>query len=248
MGIVGEISSVLLQGGLQGPQTVYLFPAATTSRPDPKEVLHFQYWPQSLQDDYQVEYAEHAIPGGSHPLYQWVSGRGRTITFQAVFTSEVNTSRLAGTQPFAVAGTTTLANVSSAITPSAPFTVDVAAALSRLRSWMRASYNAGGLLGLTSAPQILTLVIPGTKLNGKTDSVNVILRSAPITIESWFPDGQIRVATVDLTFSEIIQHANTTSEGAGSSVKFTGREGFASAAANYQFRGLADSSSIGGSQ
>ena len=75
------------------PQSVYLFPTPVGDLPNQQEALFFQYWPQTLTDDYQVEYAEHSIPGGTHPLYQWVGGRGRTLTFQAIFTAELNMSR-----------------------------------------------------------------------------------------------------------------------------------------------------------
>ena len=186
------------------------------------ESLFFQYWPASLQDDYQVEYAEHSIPGGTHPLYQWVSGRGRTITFQAVFTSEVNTKRSLGnfSGTVAAAGARGLADLS----PSAPYTVDVAAGLSMLRSWMRPKYAEDAGLGTTAPPPILTLVLPGTEINGKNkDSINVILRAAPITYEAWFPNGQPRVATVDLTFSEVVQVGRPSEDGAGATVKFIDR-------------------------
>ena len=235
------------------PQTVYLFPTPLNAqfgeetRPNPASILHFQYWPQSLTDDYQVNYAEHQIPGGSHPLYQWVSGSGRTISFEAVFTSEINTNRSFAGAFAGLAGVSSIANVSSALTPSAPYTVDVSAALSRLRSFMRADYPKGGQQGLSKAPQILTLVVPGTKLNGKSDAVNVILRSAPITIEAWFPDGQIRVASVSLTFSEIVQlPTGTSTDGSGSNVQFIGRQQFSSAGQDYSFRGISDRPLIGG--
>lgn len=237
------------------PQTVYLFPTplnvsfGAEARPNPRDILHFQYWPQSLTDDYAVNYAEHQIPGGSHPLYQWVSGNGRTISFEAIFTSEINTTRGFAGAFSGLGGVSTIANLSSAIIPSSPYTVDITAAMSRLRSYMRADYPKGGQQGLAAAPQILTLVVPGTKLNGKSDSVNVILRAAPITYEAWFPDGQPRVATVSLTFSEVVQLPTGSAaggDGAGSNVQFIGRKQFSSAGRDYNFRGIADRPLIGG--
>lgn len=228
------------------PQSVYLFPTPQGSVPDQSQILYFQYWPQSLTDDYQPEYAEHSIPGGSHPLYQWVRGAGRTISFQAVFTSELNTNRSAGAFTGANSAVGRAASIANGLLPSSPFTVDVSAALSRIRSWMMADYGKGGEQGLIKAPQFLTLVVPGTKLSGNSDSVSVILRSAPITMEAWFPDGQIRVASVDLTFSEIVQ---STSQGdsSGSSIRFRGRQEYTKAGQDYKFRGLPNRPSIGGS-
>ena len=173
------------------PQTAYLWSpdGADFSRgrtldkgSQPQNILHFQYWPQSLQDDYQVEYAEHSIPGGSHPLYQWVGGQGRTISFQAVFTSEIDEGGAGGGG--SLQGTI---GRRSAFTPSSHYTVNVDAALSRLRGWMLPHYQKGGRLGETTPPPILSLSFRGTKLagvGGGSDVIQVILRSAPITYES----------------------------------------------------------------
>lgn len=239
----------------QPPQSVYLFPTPTSAvrtgrspglpRPLQNESLYFQYWPQSLSDDYQVEYAEHAIPGGSHPIYQWVGGRGRTISFEAVFTSEINTSRsLAGgaldraSRGFAALGARSAGAVTSFL-PSAPYTVDVAAALSKIRSWMLPDYSKAGRLGETDPPKTLTLVFPNTKLAGKTDLITVILRSAPVTYESWYPNGQPRIATVQLTFNEIVQSPSGSGSN-GTKVRFIGRKDFVAGSETYRFRGLPD--------
>lgn len=196
--------------------------------------LDFQFWPESLSDSYQSEYAEHIIPGGTHPLYQWVAGTGRTISFQAVFVSEVNTTHL------------TLGRIAPPeITPSRLYTVDVDAALNRLRSWQRPEYPDGAPGGLITPPARLALGMPNTKLNGAGgDTVDVILREANITIESWFPNGQTRVATVDLAFNEIVQHGSNSE---GSSVKFIDNRKFKEdARQNYTYRGASNLPLIGG--
>lgn len=240
------------QTAIEAPQKVYLWPrtpgiqAGRGGKPilTQQSALVFQYWPQSLTDDYQVDYAEHKIPGGSHPLYQWVGGGGRTITFEAIFTSELNTMRSSGQSPLTAAAQAASAALASFV-PSADFTTDVGAALARIRSWMLPSYDTGGRLGNTDPPKILTLVFPNTKLGGSTDMIDVILRSAPIQIESWFPNGQPRVATVNLQFNEIVQ----VSGGQGPNntrVKFISRDNFASEGDKYKFRGIPDRPFLGG--
>lgn len=236
---------------LQAPQKVYLFPSneftpSTGGRLlNQESALFFQYWPQSLSDDYAVDYAEHSIPGGSHPLYQWSGGSGRTISFEAIFTSELNTLATTGDSILGQAAATAAA-ASISLLPSSPYTVDVAAALGKIRSWMMPKYSAGGRLGETRPPKILTLVFPNTKLGGSSDLINVILRSAPVTIESWFPNGQIRVATVQLTFSEIVQTPSGGGQASATRVKFIGRDGFENLGNKYKFRGLADRPFVGG--
>ena len=231
----------------QAPQRCYLFPTndGAIGRSSGRETigqqqsLFFQYWPGSLQDDYGVEYAEHSIPGGSHPLYQWVGGRGRTITFEALFTAELNLSNDLG------GGTNFTAATTFSSSPSGPFSVNVSAALSKIRSWMMPKYSQGGRLGETDPPKILTLVFPNTKLAGSSDLIQVILKSAPITIESWFPNGEIRVATVQLTFSEIVQSAGG-GQANSTKVTFIGRDDFETEGNNYRFRGLSDRPFTGG--
>jgi len=246
------------------PQSVYLFPTPTgginslASLPyqdsRDRQPLYFQYWPQSLSDDYQVEYAEHAIPGGSHPLYQWVGGRGRTLSFEAIFTAEINTNRNF-TNAFGAGGgpagaTTNVGNsIANSLSPSSIYTVDVAAALSRIRAWMMPKYGSGGRLGETDPPNILTLVFPKTKLGGSgalSDSVSVILRSAPITYESWFPDGTPRVATVALTFNEIVQTPSGSGQESTTKVQFIGRDAFVTGGESYRYRGLPNRPAFGG--
>lgn len=207
------------------------------------EFLYFQYWPQSLQDDYQVEYAEHSIPGGSHPLYQWVGGQGRTITFQAIFTSEIDETRYRLGGGNVVAGGALNALGQSALTPSSIYTVDVDAALSRLRGWMLPKYNSEAKIGEANPPPILYLALRGTQLAGSGSGgevIRVILRSAPITYEAWFPNGRPRIATVDLTLSEIVQYS-----GATPSVQFIDRRNFENT--KYNFRGVGDRPAVHGS-
>jgi hypothetical protein len=224
------------------PATMYLYESGSSSaqvadqksnysETQGKQGLHFQYWPQSLQDDYQVEYAEHFIPGGSHPLYQWVGGRGRTISFQAIFTSEIDKDKALGGVTEAFSG----ALGQSVLTQSAQYTVDVAAAINKLRGWMRPTYGEGGRLGRTTPPEILTLVVPRTAMGGDIDTLQVILRSAPVTYESWFPGGRPRIATVDLTFSEVVQWPEGSG---GSKVTFIDRTNFSKSGESYAHKGL----------
>lgn len=205
------------------PSTCYLYPEPSPGvKPLPDDIFTFQYWPQSIQVSYTPAYANQEIPGATHPLYQWTGGQGRTISFEAVFTSEVDPV----SRGFSRAG-------GGLLTPSAPYTVDVAAALARIESYMLPSYdNGGNLNGVVSAPERLVLVVPGVGLSGGTrsqsfgggtfDYVYVLLTAAPFTIESCFPSGAPRVATVALTFTEVIQRKS----GAQTAIRYVGRKPF----------------------
>lgn len=191
------------------------------------EIFVFQYWPESVTDTETPRYAEKEVPGASHPLYQWTGGSGREITFTAIFTAEVDdetTANLASNP------------AGSVILPSARYTVDVNAAISRLKTYMRGSYPMGSLNQATKAPPRLRLVLDGTELGGENESVLVIIKSAPVTYEAWFPSGKPRVASVQLTFAEVVQRI----EGEKSQIVYVGRTPFETPAKRYRFRGTVD--------
>lgn len=50
----------------------------------------FQYFPESISDTKQVNYQPKEIPGGSLPLYQFTGSGERTISFTAIFTTDVD--------------------------------------------------------------------------------------------------------------------------------------------------------------
>jgi len=192
----------------------------------PSDIFVFQFWPQTVTIDYTPNYAEKQIPGASHPLYQWISGGGRSITFQAQFVSEVDVN-------FADLLRLTDAGAAAAVeaarfTPSEKYIVDVGAALARLQSYMMPTYlQSGANKGRAVAPPRMKLYFPGMSLGGGSankgiDEVLTILRSAPITIQSCHPDGSPKLAEVSLQFAEVIQ----SSRGTGSAIRYVDRKDF----------------------
>lgn len=61
------------------PLTAYLVDAVTRER------MEFQYNPSDITDSQGATYATTAVPGMSHPHYQYVSGEARKIAFTAIF-------------------------------------------------------------------------------------------------------------------------------------------------------------------
>lgn len=221
---------------LGAPQIAYLYPELdVNSRAQTIDAITargrtygdnafiFQYWPSQVQDSYEVEYATKMIPGGSHPLYQWVGGSGRSVSFEAVFTAEVE-----------VEGISLRATPTSLI-PSSRYTVNVAGAISRLKSYQLPKYGPNGV----KPPPKLRLVFPNSKAGGDVDDILCFLKSARVTRESCFPSGVIRVATVALEFIETVQHGSNSGQGSGPSVKFIDRGSFLPKTSNdaYEFTG-----------
>jgi hypothetical protein len=202
------------------PSVAYLFPeldplSSQTNSTDltnlKSSIFVFQYWPTQIQDSYSSEYASKIIPGGSHPLYQYIAGNGRTISFEAIFTAELDEDSQTDFQATPGGGGNT--GVVAALLPSSRYTVNVAAAVNKLQSYQYPSYSAG----VASPPPKLTLVIPGSRIGrGKgKDSILCFLRSARVTQESSFPTGTLRIATVALEFVETVQLAGQNSSSTG---------------------------------
>lgn len=222
------------------PEVAYLYPeldprtagksSSLLSGRKNDDIFVFQYWPSQIQDSYESEWVTKQIPGGSHPLYQWVSGSGRTISFEAIFTSEVDEDSSITAQNF---GTTA---IGAALIPSARYTVNVAAAINTIQSFQHPKYKTGGQKSITEPPPRLRLVLPGTRIGRSEgqDDILCFLKSAKITHESAFPSGRPRVATVSLEFIETVQ--NVAAGDGLPQVKFIGRDAFVSNK-QYTYRG-----------
>jgi hypothetical protein len=226
-------------------QVAYLFPEVTSGntpqgvfpfRQTLQELFVFQFWPSQVTDSYTPNWATKQIPGASHPLYQWVSGSGRNISFTANFVAEIKEAGPLD-RPFneriAAASATSISPsadaLSAAFLPSSRYVVNVAAALAALQRYLYPSYNSPK--GITKPPKKLILVLPGTKL-GRADNVDgilCILKAANVTMESWFPSGELRAASVGLQFSEIIQYT----AGSGTAIRYIGAETYDKLANKY---------------
>jgi len=192
--------------------------------PTSNEYLAFQYFPETISDTKAVHYQTKEIPGGSLPLYQWTSGGERTISFTAVFSSDVDL--ISDAKAFDKLRKKGYLKRN----------VDIRTALLWLRRFMLPRYGAMQQLGvpLTKAPRKLILRISnsGIGLNGGDvnnhlgdagsgptganiennsgsgvllDSMIAIMMQCDITYEAFFPSGMPRVATVQLAFAQIAQ-------------------------------------------
>jgi len=122
----------------------------------------FQYFPESITDTKAVNYQTKEIPGGSLPLYQWVSSGERIISFTAHFTSDVDlgaqSTDSSATGPVAQAKTLATQGLSNR-------NVDIRTAFLALRQYMFPTYVPSGTSPgqpLTVAPQKLMLVFTGS--------------------------------------------------------------------------------------
>jgi hypothetical protein len=165
-------------------------------------LLSFQYFPETIEDSKNPNYSVKSIPGGSHPIRQFVDGGDRNISFVALFVNDENPDK--GND--SIAGQ--LANVSINKLLSGnkrKDSVDIAGAIAWLKSYTYPDYKNN----VAIAPPVLILYIPGSGIvgNGKfPDSVTVVMTSCQVTYEAFHRDGTPRVATVSLSFAEMINY------------------------------------------
>lgn len=171
--------------------------------------LALQYWPDTFNDSASVNYAKKPVPGGSLPLYQWISNGERTLSFQALFTTDVDITKWIQQQPRSNAREGYTDALKAAGLESR--NIDIRAALIWLRSFRMPTYNADGTY---LPPAKVVLSIPGSRIglwSGDTgtgreaDSITAVMTTCDIEIRASFPNGNIRIAAVTLAFEEIAQ-------------------------------------------
>ncbi len=176
--------------------------------------LRFQYYPESLSDSKQVNYQRRDIPGASLPLYQWINSGERLLSFQAVFTSDVDLGVKASSNPTLIQR---LSNVGQENR-----NVDIRSAIIWLRRFVLPTYSnslvsdVGTLIAQAPRKLILVLSGSGVGLSGGgleasasaksgDDGITAIMTQCDVMYESFFPSGLPRIATVQLAFAQIAQ-------------------------------------------
>jgi len=143
----------------------------------------FQFFPESISDSRAVNIGEVSMPLIPNPMPTTVSSSPRTISFEALFAQEK------------------WAGEGQDIQLWDKHNFNVGIALQALRSFC---YPMGTY---TPLPQPLMLNLPGTRLGIdvagiRGDTVFCVLKDYNAIRKSFFPDGSIRVASVQLSFQE----------------------------------------------
>lgn len=179
----------------------------------------FQYYPDSITDSKQVNYSTKEVPGGSLPLYQWVNSGARTISFTAVFTTDVDhyafTAREGKRDQSGLLAKAEAAAARLKAVGVNERNVYIPGALAWLRRFMLPRYGEQSEVGVpfTEPPRKLLLVLPGTNIHfsgghggfSGGSAILSIMTQCDITYESLFPSGNPRIATVQLSFAEVPQ-------------------------------------------
>jgi hypothetical protein len=217
-GIIGGLAALILEGE-EGMKPTYMTLAGVDATNNTVNNLAiperaFQFWPESFQDTIEVGWEFKSIPGASHAIAQWGSNNGRTFSFEVVLARFMKD----------VAKRNAMEKLLDPFGMTDPngdkyHNVDVAAGIRYLRAYCYPLYKKGDKFIEAHPPPIAILNAPGMDLNeAGGDAVYAVMTGCDVTYKMLFPDGTPRLATVSLTFKQVVQDMNDHK------VHFRGRE------------------------
>lgn len=215
MGIISSISSIT--GKAEKVAKCYLAELEANDATVPGSIQAFQHFPETISDNRGVNYRDKTGIGSSHPIYQWVGGSPREISFEAVFAAdeepidpstglEAIGRTIASINRNPIAAGAKL--ISDAVVGNKDVNkMDVASGIAWLRSKTYPIYQKNNSV---LPPPRLLLWLENSRItsfvNGyELDVVPVIMTRCDVTYEAFFRSGAPRVAMVSLGFNEIIQ-------------------------------------------
>jgi hypothetical protein len=194
-----------------------LYPMDLTDNVVAGDGREFQYWPETIDDTKGVEYNQKQIPGGSHPLLQWIAGGARELSFTAVFSRDHQADPSQG-------GVNAAPSDVQYREDHLTRNVDLNAAVAWFRQHLYPGYSDNEIR--VNPPSKLLLYLPNTILGpGKLPSMECVMTKCDVGYRMWFPDGTPRLVELGLSFMETVQ--------VGGRVKFVGRAGLATTASTY---------------
>jgi hypothetical protein len=178
------------------------------------QAFRFQYFPETIEDSLGGGWESSQIPGASRPIYQWVQGGERTISFTATFSTDTDLSIPADKNQASDINRNYERLKAQGSTDA---NLDIRGAILILRQFKMPRYGTDAAEGRFTYPPcklLLTLPNSGLGLYGggfDADSVNVIMEDCPISFQAFFPSGLPRLVEMALTFKEIAQIAGAIS-------------------------------------
>lgn len=165
------------------------------------EARALQFYPETINDAYSPQWIDKQIPGGSHPLKQWVSNAGRTINFQVILSRDILPVDL-------LPAVAAFSQVNPQAEVNKPFNRDIRDDIAFLRAFCYPTYGVDDSSGVTlaQAPPVALLNAPGLGwgIDG-LDTIVAVMTACTVNYLRLFEEGFPRLATVDLAFSEIVQ-------------------------------------------
>lgn len=234
MGFLSSLSSVLGTREDRRTASCALVDMDDDGSADVSSRIAFQYFPETITDSYSAEWVQKNIIGGSHPIYQWIHGNARSISFEAVFSADAppkGYDSIGSNGPLASAASAisdvgavvgeisknplgTAISLAKNAAGGGKESIDIAGAIAWLKSKLYPDYQNG----IALPPPKMLLILPNSGIVSQVsvdttsagadvavDSIPVIMLSCNVTYEAFFRSGSPRVANVALEFAETIQ-------------------------------------------
>lgn len=168
----------------------------------------FQYFPEKISDSKGVEYASRTVPGGSHPIYTFISGGERTLSFDVIFANDKNPEPPTLTGLFS--GKAAFDASSNARQDVSEGTSSIPEAIKWLRSFL---YPEFGITNdAISAPPLAMFYLPNSGIVGTgnvPDSIIGILTQANVSYEVFHRNGAPRLVVISVELKEVAQISKT---------------------------------------
>jgi hypothetical protein len=196
---LGGISVMDVLGLVDEQQvTAYLAPADGEDTAAPggdMTAKAFQYWPSEVSISKEPGWQFRDVPGSSHPLAYWTQSGATTVSFTAVFTTDVKHDFT----PLDVIN----GNVPEAMFLDPKRNQDLRAVRKWLDWYTTPLYKDDGF---SRPPPKLLLVMPGLQLarNG-ADDILCVMTQCDVSFQDFFPNGAPRRMEAQLSFVEIVQ-------------------------------------------
>ena len=191
-----SLTQALINGPDEKLAKAYLIPLDQDGVQDITRKFTFQFYPESVSVSVSVNYAAKDIPGLSHPLQQWTSTGGRTISYDALFSRDIRPQEDLGL-------------VGAVVNPqdpdNVPWNMDPRYGVARLQSFVFPTYSEIDGVQVATPPPVLFMVLEGMDLGTGGDPVYALLTSVNVEYQRLFPNGVPRRVRVSLEFVEVIQ-------------------------------------------
>jgi hypothetical protein len=205
LGVFGGIASIIMDGPT-GEKPAWMSMcgidalAADAGKPAIPQRA-FQYWPESISDTIEIGWNFSEIPGASHALATWGSNGGRTISFEVTMSRLMKPEgdRTVMEKLFDPFGMTKGSD-------SPKWNSDVAGAIRYLRAFCYPLYMQGETHVEAYPPPVAVLHLPKSDWAEQGgDVLFAVMTGCDVTRSLAFPDGTLRLATVALTFRQVVQ-------------------------------------------
>lgn len=215
MGLVSSVAGMVLPGSKPVTAALAMYDPIVGS--EVGDFQAFQYFPEKISDSKGVDYASRTVPGGSHPIYTFISGGERTISFSAIFANDKAPEDDSSSLKNLLTGK---ASFSFKDDKNRPDVVNIQEAVKWLRSFLYPEYRNQ----VSSPPPLAVLYLPNSGIVGAgkyPDSIIGIITRADVSYEAFHRNGSPRIVVVEVELKEVMQ--------TGEKWQFHARQDFVSA-------------------